>query len=278
MVTAGESNDNLPSSLGRRGRGLGQLRPRPSPLAAPDEAHLLSTVAHELRTPLQALTISAEMLVEDLDALDPKQVHSMLSSVHRSALWLQGLVENLLCAATIREGRFQIHPRPISMGDVVAEVRPVVEPLLAQRRQRLRVSSGQGAPMVSADSRRVGQVLVNLVTNASKFSGPDTTVDVRLAARRDRVRVTVADRGPGFPDASAARLFSPFYQAASSTAPGKEGVGLGLAIVSSIVEAHAGRVGAANRRGGGARFWFELPATPLARLPRAEREMIEETH
>jgi two-component system sensor histidine kinase KdpD len=135
----------------------------------------------------------------------------------------------------------------------------VVEPLLAQRGQRLRVRSRGAAAEVSGDGRRLGQVLVNLILNASKFGEPNSPIDVTLSFSGELVRVAVADRGPGLPEGGAQRLFEAYVRSAAATQSGKEGVGLGLAIVRSIVEAHSGRVGGENRRGGGARFWFELP-------------------
>ena len=215
------------------GNGVGA--PTPSGNGGPS---LLSAVAHDLRTPIAALAMSAELLAEDVDALDPGQIRGMVAGIHRQALWLQGLVENLLCATVLGEGRFEIHPQPIMLAEVLQEVRPVVEPLLAQKGQRLRVSAGRANREVSVDWRRIGQVLVNLITNASKYAPRDTVVDVIASTRGPLVRVTVADRGPGLPPGSGGgRLFEPFHRGAKDKRSGKEGVGLGLAIVRAIVEA-----------------------------------------
>jgi two-component system, OmpR family, sensor histidine kinase KdpD len=127
------------------------------------ELTVLATVAHELRGPLTALATSSEILAEDFQHLDPEQVKSMLGAMHRRTLWLQGLVENLLCAATIREGRLQLYRQSLSMSDLMEDVYAVIDPLLAQRGQRLRLRLPQRLPEVLADSRRLGQVLVNLI-------------------------------------------------------------------------------------------------------------------
>src|SRR5919199_3660624 len=108
-------------------------------VAANNELTVLATVAHELRGPLTALATSSELLAEDFEVLDPEQVRGMLSAIHRRTLWLQGLVENLLAAATIREGRFELHRQATQLADVLADVRTVVEPLLRQRGQRVRL-------------------------------------------------------------------------------------------------------------------------------------------
>jgi len=230
------------------------------PAAPHHELTVLATVAHELRGPLTALATSSELLAEDFSHLDPEQVKSMLGAMHRRTLWLQGLVENLLCAATIREGRLQLNRQSLSLADVVEEVEAVVGPLLDQRGQRLCVRIASEVPEVMADSRRLGQVLINLILNASKFGAPNTSIDLTISMADGAVRVAVADRGPGVSAEQAQRLFEPYYRAPATAGSGKDGVGLGLSIVKSIVEAHNGEVGVESRRGGGARFWFSLPA------------------
>jgi signal transduction histidine kinase len=220
---------------------------------------VLATVAHELRGPLTALATASELLAEDFLHLNPEQVKSMLGAMHRRTLWLQGLVENLLCAATIREGRLQLYRQSLSLADLIADVDAVVGPLLAQRGQRLRIRRATQLPEVLADGRRLSQVLINLILNASKFGTANSAIDATLSLRNGEVRVSVADRGPGVSPEQAERLFEAYYRAPATAGSGKDGVGLGLSIVKSIVEAHGGRVGVESRRGGGARFWFTVP-------------------
>lgn len=228
------------------------------------ELSVLAAVAHELRGPLTALATSSELLAEDYLQLDPEQVKSMLGAMHRRTLWLQGLVENLLCAATIRESRLQLYRQSLSLSDLLADVDAVVGPLLAQRGQRLRVRFGPRVPEVLGDSRRLSQVLVNLILNASKFGVANSPIDLTISSRGDAVRISVADRGPGVSLAHADRLFEPYYRDPATAGSGKDGVGLGLSIVKSIVEAHGGLVGVESRRGGGARFWFTIPSVGRA--------------
>lgn len=257
--TAGSPQDTRPQEV-----RLNRVSASPTaaePTATPQhELTVLATVAHELRGPLTALATSSELLAEDFTRLDPEQIKGMLAAMHRRTLWLQGLVENLLCAATIREGRLQLYRQSLSLCDLLSDVDAVVSPLLAQRGQRLRVRHASDLPEVLADSRRLGQVLVNLILNASKFSPPNTPIEVTISRRAGGVRVAVSDRGPGVPAEQARRLFEPYYRAPATAGMGKDGVGLGLSIVKSIVEAHGGRVGVDNRRGGGARFWFVVPS------------------
>ena len=192
-----------------------------SPLPA-HELSVLATVAHELRGPLTAMAQSSELLAEDFLNLDPEQIKSMLGALHRRTLWLQGLVENLLCAATIREGRLQLYRQSLSLSDLLADVEAVVGQLLSQRQQRLRVRMSQRLPEVLADSRRLGQVLINLILNASKFGIANSPIDVTISSRNGTVRVSVADRGPGVSIDQADRLFEPYYRSpATARAAGK---------------------------------------------------------
>src|SRR3979411_1742289 len=186
---------------------------RPTSPVPQHELTVMATIAHELRGPLTALATSSELLAEDFLHLDPEQVKSMLGAMHRRTLWLQGLVENLLCAATIPEGRLKLHRPALRRADRLADVEAVVGPLLAQRGQRLRVRYAARMPEVLADSRRLGQVLINLILNASKFGAANTPVDVSIAVRGDSVRVFVADRGPGVAIEEAQRLFEAYYRA-----------------------------------------------------------------
>ena len=222
------------------------------------EGQILRTVAHELRNPLTALVTSAEVLNEDFDVLDTDQKRAILGSMHRGALWLHSLVENLLCDATIRDGRFTVRRQPVSLADIVLDVQPVVEPILARRQQHLLLAPGD-TPDVVADPRRIGQVLVNLICNASKYGPANAAVLVTLDVRGEYVRANVADEGAGIPPGDEARVFEAFFRGANARRSGEAGVGLGLSIVKAVVEAHGGNYGAYNRPEGGACFWFDLP-------------------
>jgi signal transduction histidine kinase len=252
-----------------------QLAPESSPAA--HELTVLATVAHELRGPLTALAQASELLAEDFLHMDPEQIKSTLGAMHRRTVWLQGLVENLLCAASIREGRLHLHGQSLSLSDLLADVDAVVGPLLAQHGQRLRVRMGQRLPEVVADSRRLGQVLINLILNASKFGVPNSAIDVTISSRNGAVRVSVADRGPGIALSQADRLFQPYYRAPETADSVKDGVGLGLSIVKAIVEAHGGDVGVENRRGGGARFWFSIPGVGRAASAKSHLSIVSYT-
>jgi signal transduction histidine kinase len=270
----------LPALGGQAGRDESRKPTRPAHAAAilPDGfsyAALLSSLVHELRTPVTALATGSEILLDDLDELSRNDLRRIVQTMHRGAVWLQGLIENVLYAATVAEGEVRLYPRPTDPIELVRDIVPVVDSLLRQRGQELRIVNRLGGVRAVADSRRIGQVLINLIANASKYSGHGTRITVSAARRGGRVRLSVADRGRGLPAGDPACLFLPFTRAVEAGRAGVDGAGLGLAIVKSIAESHGGTVGAEARKGGGAVFWVELPAAvdegqPAARIVRVD--------
>ena len=211
-----------------------------------------------IQQPLTALVTSAQLLEEDFDLLTTEQMRDRIAAMHRGAFWLHELVENMLCAAIIRDGRLKIRRQIFQVNEVVDEVSSVVAPILTQQGQRLETSARVPATEVVGDPRRVGQVLVNLISNASEHSRDGASVDVDIAPRHESVQVSVADRGPALPADTEGLPLESFCRPAEDLP--NEATGLGLAVARWIVEAHGGSAGARNRRGGGARFWFQLPA------------------
>ena len=231
-------------------------------LVGSSPSSLLASLVHELRTPVSALATGSELLLDDLDQLSRDDLQRIVETMHRGAVWLQRLIENVLYAATVAEGEVKIYPRPLDLIELIRDVVPVVDPLLRQRDQQLRIVDRLDGTLVAADSRRIGQVLVNLIANACKYSGPSTRIEVTAARRSDRVRLQVADRGPGLPAGEPDLLFGAYTRAPEAGLAGVDGAGLGLAIVKSIVDLHGGTVGATRRRRGGSIFWVELPIAP----------------
>jgi two-component system sensor histidine kinase KdpD len=220
---------------------------------------ILATVAHELRGPLSALQTTSELLDRDFDLLDTQQIRVMVSVMHRRTLWMRDLVENLLFSATADDGQLRLQLRPVDLRELFEEIATLVEPITARKQQKLRLRASATLPIVAADARRMSQVLLNLLTNASKYSGTQTMIELGATLVGSRVRVSVADRGPGVSAKMARRIFEPYQRGGVTEG---DGLGIGLSVVRSIVEAHGGRVGVKKRRSGGAIFWFDL--APIA--------------
>ncbi|UCC64358.1 MAG: hypothetical protein JSV36_04685, partial [Anaerolineae bacterium] len=146
-----------------------------------------------------------------------------------------------------------------SLGDIIAEAIRTMQPLLDKHGQRLMVELPAAIPVVQADPRRTVQVLVNLLSNASKYGPDEAEIAIGAARREGWVRVTVADQGPGVPSAYRDLVFHRFERPETDHTKAQYGVGLGLSVVKAIVEAHGGQVGVDDQPGSGSAFWFTLP-------------------
>src|SRR5262249_286069 len=151
----------------------------------------LLQVAHELRTPIAALSATLDLLAEDALSMSRDELGSMVGTLRRSALRLEHLVENLLDAGSIEAGTFQVRPIPTTVRHTLDEALEVVQPLLDSKRQRLQSTLGGEADRVLADPRRTTQVFANLIANASKYAPEETRIVVTSAGRDGFVRISV---------------------------------------------------------------------------------------
>ncbi len=223
--------------------------------------NFLANVAHEFRTPLSGIAATSEILDEEGTMLTPNELRELVETIQLSTLHLQTLVENLLESTTIEAGCFQVHRRPINLHDVIEDTSELMSPLLKRRKQKLVLSVPEKLPRVWADANRLVQVLVNLLSNASKFSPMNGKIEMKVAQDPVWVTFAVLDSGPGLPTNRFADLFKRFVTASQSHDT-QYGIGLGLSVVKSIVEMHGGQVGAENLPQGGAKVWFTIPIKP----------------
>lgn len=219
----------------------------------------LANITHEFRTPISALTASTELLLDQADSLDQDELNSLLTSLYMGIVGLQTLVDNLLESARLEAGRFQVSPHPIELGEIIAEAVRIMRPLVDRHGQGLVVELPARIPMVQADSRRMTQVLVNLLSNANRYSPDDSEIGIRATVDGNWVCVYVADQGSGVAAENIPDLFRPYVIPEKSNGKSRYGAGLGLPVVKAIVEAHGGQVGVQDKPGGGSLFWFTLP-------------------
>jgi two-component system phosphate regulon sensor histidine kinase PhoR len=219
----------------------------------------LANVAHEFRTPLSALSASIELLLDQAASFSAAEVEELLKSLHLGIISLETLVDNLLESASIEAGHFRVFPRPYDLDVIINEAASTMRPLLEKYGQHLVLQLTAGASLVQADPRRIVQVLVNLLSNASKYGPPDSPIIVEASADSRQVRVQVVDCGPGIAPEHRADVFRRFLYPRSVEPQAKVGAGLGLSVVKAVVEAHGGQVGVDSQPGGGSVFWFTLP-------------------
>lgn len=221
---------------------------------------LLYSVAHELGGPLSILTTTLDLLQHEGASLTTEESAALLHTARGTALRLKRLMDDLLTAGSIRAGRFQVALRPTPLQAVMSEAIEAVLPHTARREQQVRVHAPRKSLLVHADARYLRQVLVNLLTNASKYSPDGTTIEVHATVpRRGQVAVEVADQGPGIPPELQSGLFDHFHRLEQHA--GQPGTGLGLGIARGIVEAHGGRLELASEPGKGTRVSFTLRST-----------------
>jgi signal transduction histidine kinase len=221
--------------------------------------HFLANVAHEFRTPLSALAASVELLLDQAPDLSAGELQELLVSLHLGVLGLQTLVDNLLESASIETGHFRVHPRPSNLGEIIAEAVAMMQPLLDKHGQRLVIELPAAIPVVQTDPRRTVQVLINLLSNASKYGPDDSEIRISAGEQGHWVRVSVADSGPGVPVEYRKDLFRRFVHPSIRNEKARVGVGLGLSVVKAVIEAHGGQVGIDDHPGSGSIFWFTLP-------------------
>ncbi len=227
------------------------------------KTQFINTAAHELRTPLLPLRMQLDFLMTDEDH-PPTPPHLEAMEVMRRNLdRLSGLVEDLLVVARSQAGRIQLDVAPTDLANVLREAEQTFHALAIKRGIRVTVD-GDPMPLVLADSKRIGQVVTNLLSNAFKFTPDGGHISVVLQSEGTGARVTVNDTGIGIPPTDIARLFQPFVQVHDATHVTQPGSGLGLYICKQMVDLHGGAIGCTSPgRGKGSTFWFTIPGIPL---------------
>ncbi len=229
------------------------------------KSDFLTTVSHELRTPLTSIRMGAEMLLEEEEFQDPggprgKLVRSIVKGASRLASLVTDLVE--VSRDDEFQPRLELDEAPLS--DLIAGAVAVVQPLLSAKHQTIETQFSDPGAMVLVDRLRFEQVLINLLSNAQRYSPPagHITVEARPITNSETM-ISVADRGPGVPPEDAQNIFEPFHRG------DRDGLGLDLAIAKSIVELHHGRIWVEPRPEGGSRFCVAIPGKKSRRLPEA---------
>jgi signal transduction histidine kinase/ActR/RegA family two-component response regulator len=240
------------------------------------KSQFVANMSHEIRTPMNG--VLGLLYVLSRKPLEP-EAQMLVGEAIRSGKLLQQLLDDVIDLSKIEEGRLELNPQPVDPAQTVASVVDLLRPQAEAKGVRLELQV-EGAPgWVAVDDLRLGQVLLNLVGNAVKFT-PQGRVEARLiastpdAAGRQRLRFEIADTGVGIPEAAQAALFSRFTQADGATSRRFGGSGLGLSISRSLVELMGGEIGFTSREGAGSTFWAQIDA-PVVAGPACEAEQGE---
>ena len=224
----------------------------------------LARMSHELRTPLNAILGLSETLILLEARLSPAKRREYLGDVLQAGRILLSHIDDILNFTRLDAGGFAVHPRPIDPRRAVAEVVRLMRAVARSHSIRLEADLARDLPPVLADPRSVRQILVNLLSNALKFSPAGGGVRLSVVLEDDRLRLAVSDHGIGIPPDQIEKIFEPFHQVGDPSHAHREGgTGLGLSIVKALVERNQGTVEVDSRPGAGTTISVSLPmATP----------------
>ena len=220
-------------------------------------ANLLRAVSHDLRTPLTSIMGNADSLMSCGDSLDGETRRQLYSDIYEDAQWLNGMVENLLSASRMRDGKLDLNMTTELMDDMISEA---VNHLGRQlKNHTVKRTRAEELLFVKADARLMVQVVINLLDNAVKYAPRGTEITIDTGLRDGMVFVRIADEGPGIPDDQKDRIFDLFYSSGNPTGDSRRGLGIGLALCQSIIKTHGGTITVFDNEPHGAVFEFMLP-------------------
>ncbi|OLC15419.1 MAG: hypothetical protein AUH32_03430 [Actinobacteria bacterium 13_1_40CM_66_12] len=234
------------------------------------KSQFLASMSHELRTPLNAILGFSELLSDDTsDKFDKGTRRRFLDQIHSSGQHLLQLINDILDLSKVEAGQMELHLQSVELGELVQEVRASIEPLARSKAIVLNTESSRELSLI-ADSAKVKQMLLNLVSNAIKFTPSGGRIDIRVRRLESWVEIAVSDSGIGIAKEDLGRLFAEFQQLDAGPGRQQEGTGLGLALTKRFAELHGGQVIVESELGKGSTFTLRLPLqTPAPRVSRA---------
>jgi two-component system, OmpR family, sensor histidine kinase KdpD len=218
---------------------------------------LLSSISHDLRTPLASIKASASSLLQEDVQWSDEERRSFALAIEREADRLNRLVANLLDMSRIEGGALKPEKEWYPIDELIHDVIGRMQPILLDRKVETHIPDD--LPPVQLDYLEIEQALTNLVENAARYTPSNTPIDIDAHSEENQMVISIADRGPGIPPADMKRVFDKFYRVLGRAGVRPTGSGLGLAVSKGLVEAHDGRIWVENREGGGAIFRFTLP-------------------
>ncbi len=219
-------------------------------------SNLLRSISHDIRTPLTSISGNASNLLHHYEQLDPETLRQIFTDISDDSEWLIDLVENLLSISRIENGQMDIHMTTDIVNDVIEEAVKHVDKNIS--RHNLKVECGDDLLLARMDAKLISQVIINLVNNAVKNTPEGSDINIKCHPEGNEVFISVIDNGPGIPDDMKSHVFEMFYTGKNKVADGRRGLGLGLPLCKSIVEAHGGVLTLSDNTPSGCCFGFSL--------------------
>ncbi len=218
------------------------------------KSEFLANMSHELRTPLNVIIGFSQLMVDEVPGEINEEQRQSLSDILDSSQSLLNLINEVLDLSKIESGKMELKPKDIALTEVIKSLTRTMMPILAPRKQSLDIEIEEGLPPVCADKAKLGQVLLNLVDNSSKFTPDGGKLKIEAVRKGDWCRVSVIDNGVGIKKEDQERIFEPFCRLDDPLTKGRGGTGLGLVLVKQIVERYGGRIWVESEHGKGSRF------------------------
>lgn len=218
----------------------------------------IDTLAHELKTPLTSIIAAAGLLAEELESTADKSCQKLCQTIIQNSNTLETRLAELMDIVKTGSGRLQLQLEPVDMQSLINGTCLQISPLLQNKRQKLEIDIPDSLPIIRGDGPRLEQVMLNLMTNAHKFTPKGGNIMLRVRKREDGLTIEIQDDGIGIPEEKQAGLFKP-YSRLSSDRQSHPGLGLGLALTKQVVELHGGRIWVESQQGKGSTFSFFLP-------------------
>jgi signal transduction histidine kinase/CheY-like chemotaxis protein len=232
------------------------------------KSDFLSSMSHELRSPLNAILGFAQLMSSETPPPSAAQMAS-IDPILRAGWYLLDLINEILDLAQVESGKLALSLEPTSLEEVMVECRPMIEPQGQKRGITMTFPQFAKPVFVDADRTRLKQVLINLLSNAIKYNRPRGTVCVDCRpAGADRIRISITDSGAGLPEELLSQLFQPFNRLGKETSS-EEGTGIGLVMSKRLVELMGGEIGVESTVGSGSVFWFDLNAAETPQFAEA---------
>jgi len=223
------------------------------------KSEFLAHMSHELRTPLNVIIGFSELMINEVPGKISKEQRRCLDDTLTSGKQLLDLTSEVLDLSKVESGKMRLRLTNITLTEVIESLRSTIMPMLAPRKQSLNVEVEEGLPPVHADKAKLRQVLLNLLSNAAKFTPDGGELKIEAVRENDWCQVSVIDNGIGIKEEDQERIFEPFCQLDNPLTEEKDGTGLGLTLVKQIIERHGGRIWIESEYEKGSRFTFTLP-------------------
>jgi two-component system sensor histidine kinase KdpD len=224
------------------------------------KTEFLAMISHELRTPLTSIIgFTTTMLAEDV-SWEAEEQRDFIQTIQLEGYRLQELIDHLLDLSRLDAGILPISPAPVSLDEIIEDAMPQLHTLV--RGKTLTIQLPSNLPQVYADTKRISQVLVNLVRNSAVYSPKGTEIKISANVQKEFLQMNVIDQGPGIPPSEHKKVFRAFQRGTIGDNELTKGAGLGLAICKGLVDAHHGRIWIKRKTTPGTTISFTLPLNP----------------